>query len=41
MRFKFFGWDLIDNILACGTEIPEYSIPKELLDSAFIGGGNW
>ncbi|MBV7275818.1 flavodoxin family protein [Clostridium sp. PL3] len=38
MRSEFFGWDLIDNILACGTETPEYSIPQELLDRAFTDG---
>ncbi|EHI99524.1 NADPH-dependent FMN reductase [Clostridium sp. DL-VIII] len=38
MRSKLFGWDLIDNILACSTEAPGYSIPQELMDRAFTGG---
>lgn len=38
MRFKRFGWEFIDNILACGTETPGYSIPQELLDRALTGG---
>lgn len=36
--FQFFGWELVDTLLACGTTIPGCTIPQELLDRAFEAG---
>lgn len=36
--FQFFGWELIDSLLACGTTSPGCTIPQELLDRAFSSG---